>query len=156
MAAKLKVFGWSDGFHSWTVATSSRPKALAAWEVGQDLFKTGLAHEVHDGPERDAALASPGTVIKTGLAIDPGVMAAVKPKAASRTRAEEARRRKAEARVADLQSRLDALQERSATERADLETRQAALAQEIDDVTARDDKARKGLQAQLREAQRAV
>ncbi len=27
--AKLKVFTWSDGFHAFTVATTSRPRALA-------------------------------------------------------------------------------------------------------------------------------
>ena len=43
MAAKLKVFRYSDGFHAWTVAASSRPKALAAWGVKRDLFKDGSA-----------------------------------------------------------------------------------------------------------------
>lgn len=28
--AKLKVFTWSDGFHAYTVATTSRARALAA------------------------------------------------------------------------------------------------------------------------------
>ncbi|MBF6603782.1 MAG: hypothetical protein ITG03_12555, partial [Sphingorhabdus sp.] len=49
MAQKLKVFAWSDGFHAFTVATSSKPKALAAWGMGQDIFKSGLAREIHDG-----------------------------------------------------------------------------------------------------------
>lgn len=40
MAQKLKVFTWSDGFHAHTVAVSSRPKALAAWGVSQDIFKS--------------------------------------------------------------------------------------------------------------------
>jgi hypothetical protein len=70
MAAKLKVFTWSDGFHAFTVAVSSRPKALNAWGIGQDLFKSGLAHEVDSGPARDAALAAPGEVIQTGEAVD--------------------------------------------------------------------------------------
>lgn len=42
MAARLKLFEWSDGFHTFTVAASSRPKALVAWGSGQDLFATGL------------------------------------------------------------------------------------------------------------------
>ena len=53
MAARLKVFTWSDGFHAFTVAASSRPKALAAWGVGQDLFKSGLARQIEQGPDHD-------------------------------------------------------------------------------------------------------
>nr|WP_314435032.1 hypothetical protein [uncultured Brevundimonas sp.] len=45
MAPRLKVFRWSDGFHAYSVAVSSRPKALSAWGSGQDLFATGLAAE---------------------------------------------------------------------------------------------------------------
>ena len=59
MAPRIKVFSWSDGFHSWTVATSSRPKALDVWAVERDLFKSGLAHGITDGPEHEAALAEP-------------------------------------------------------------------------------------------------
>jgi hypothetical protein len=44
--AGLKVFSWSDGFHAFTVAASSRPKALAAWGMSRDIFKDGLAHEI--------------------------------------------------------------------------------------------------------------
>ncbi len=103
MAPRLKVFSWSDGFHSWTVATASRPKALHAWGVEQDLFKSGLAHEITDGPEHEAALAKPGTVIRTGMAIDPGKIEAQKPDPG------QARRRKEKARAAEIQSRIDTL-----------------------------------------------
>lgn len=75
MAAKLKVFTWSDGFHAFTVAVSSKPKALAAWGIGQDLFKSGLAHEVASGPSHAAARAAPGEVIQTGEAVDIGALA---------------------------------------------------------------------------------
>lgn len=156
MAARLKVFGWSDGFHSWTVATSSRAKALAAWEVEQDLFKTGLAHEVETGPERDQALASPGTVIKSGLAIDVGIMSGGKPKSAATSARDDARRRKADARVAELKAELDALDIRSATELETLQTRLTELEQEIEDVRARDEKTRATLKTRLREARKAV
>lgn len=156
MAAKLKVFAWSDGFHSWTVATSSRAKALAAWEVEQDLFKTGLAQEIQEGPERDQALASPGTVIRTGLAIDAGTTARAEPKSGRRQAQEDARRRKAETRVAELKARLDALDARSTTELAELQTRLTALEQKIEAVRARDDQARATLKAQLRQARTAV
>ncbi len=72
MAKRLKVFTWSDGFHAFTVAVSSRPKALEAWGSKQDLFATGLASELSGGPDYEAALAAPGQVIERGLAIDVG------------------------------------------------------------------------------------
>ncbi|MDB5422249.1 MAG: hypothetical protein JWR59_2196 [Brevundimonas sp.] len=76
MAAKLKVFSWSDGFHAFTVAVSSKPKALEAWGIGQDIFKSGLAREVSGGPACDAALKTPGRVIQTGEAVDIGAIQA--------------------------------------------------------------------------------
>ena len=72
MAKRLKVFTWSDGFHAFTVAASSRPKALQAWGSRQDLFATGLASELDGGPDYEAALAAPGEVIERGLIIDVG------------------------------------------------------------------------------------
>jgi hypothetical protein len=65
MARKLKVFSWSDGLHDYTVAATSRAKALEAWDVGRDLFKDGTAREVAEGTSRDAALATPETVVTT-------------------------------------------------------------------------------------------
>ncbi|CAN5355421.1 hypothetical protein BH09PSE1_BH09PSE1_23740 [soil metagenome] len=102
MAARLKVFTWSDGFHAFTVATSSKPKALAAWGIGQDIFKSGLAHEVTEGPAHDAALAAPGEVIQKGEAVDVGALGkarTAKPKPGP-TAAQKAR-------VASLQEALD-------------------------------------------------
>ena len=72
MARKLKVFCYSDGFHSWTVAAPSRAKALEAWGVKRDLFKDGSAREIDVGPDREAALASPGELIERGLSVDIG------------------------------------------------------------------------------------
>lgn len=74
MAPRLKVFSWSNGFHAFTVAVSSRPKALAAWGVEQDLFATGLARELMSGPDYEAARAAPGEVIRRGEAIDRGAL----------------------------------------------------------------------------------
>lgn len=98
MAQRLKRFEWSDGFHTFTVAASSRPKALVAWGSGQDLFATGLAKEVDDSPDAKAAKASPGTVIERKLDVKlpagaPKKGAAKKtkqPSAADRKRVEEA------------------------------------------------------------------
>jgi hypothetical protein len=70
MAAKLKVFVTSDGLTDYVVAASSRPKALAAWGVRQDLFKEGQAHETDDPALVKAASAQPGEVLRrpTGAA----------------------------------------------------------------------------------------
>ena len=75
MAPRLKVFTWSDGFHPFTVATTSRAKALDAWGSRQDLFATGLASELSGGPDHDAAQASPRVVVERGLAVDIGKLA---------------------------------------------------------------------------------
>jgi hypothetical protein len=64
MAARLKVFVTSDGFTDYVVAVSSRAKALAAWNVRQDVFKEGLAHETDDADLVRAALAQPGEVLR--------------------------------------------------------------------------------------------
>ena len=121
MAPRLKVFCWSDGFHAFSVAASSRQKALDAWGTGRDIFKDGLAREVTEGPDHAAALKSPGEVIERGLTVDVG-------KAAPRMkrpvkRPSEAARRKVEA----LEAELEALDRAGAAEREALETRLAAL-----------------------------
>jgi len=67
MAARLKVFSWSNGIDAFTVATTSRPRALEAWGMEQDIFKDGLAHQIDEGPDHEAALKSPGKVIKRRL-----------------------------------------------------------------------------------------
>jgi hypothetical protein len=64
MPARLKVFITSDGLTEYVVAASSRAKALAAWGVHQDLFKTGAAHETDDPAVMEAARANPGEVLR--------------------------------------------------------------------------------------------
>ncbi|OGN51008.1 MAG: hypothetical protein A2352_04710 [Caulobacterales bacterium RIFOXYB1_FULL_67_16] len=129
MAKRLKVFTWSDGFHAFTVAVGSRPKALAAWGSKQDLFATGLASELSGGPDYEAALAAPGEVIERGLAIDVGKIGkAAKPKTpAGPTKAQIRKRETLEAdreRLdADHKARLSALDRR----RAALEQEQARM-----------------------------
>ncbi len=99
--AKLKVFTWSDGFHAYAVATTSRAKALAAWGVARDLFKDGEARELTGGGDHDAALARPGDTIRRGLSMDVGkVSRATKPKPPSKADRE---------RVAALKRKLDGL-----------------------------------------------
>ena len=144
MAPRLKVFSWSDGFHSWTVATSSRPKALDAWAVEQELFKSGLAHEITDGPEHEAALAEPGTVIRTGLAIDPGLMEPQKPDPG------QARRRKAKAQAAEIQTRIDALDATLSDKVGALQAKRDALERKIADLEAEAGTARTALVKKLK------
>lgn len=143
MAPRLKVFCWSDGFHAFSVAASSRAKALAAWGIGRDIFKDGLAREVTDGPDHAAALKSPGEVIERGLAVDIGE--AAPRKAPKVKRPSEAARRKAEALEADL----DALDHAQASEREALEQQRATL-------EAKQAKARAALVKRLKAARAAV
>lgn len=152
MAPKLKVFCYSDGFHSWTVAASSRAKALAAWGVKRDLFKDGSAREIDVGPDREAALASPGELIERGLSVDIGKV--------ERTRAPKARPKpekpksdaKAKARVEALEAELDTLDEAQAEESAAIEAEREALERRAAALTKRQRKAREALKAKLKAA----
>ena len=147
MAAKLKVFTWSDGFHAFTVAASSRPKALEAWGVDQDLFKTGLAHEVDEGADRDAALASPGAVISRGLSVDVGKAETRKPKPKDD---------KARARLKALEADLESLDAEQAEQVQALDERQAALDRDRQGLVETQAKARKALLAKLKTARAAA
>ena len=120
--ARLKVFTWSDGFHAFTVAATSRPKALKAWGMTQDIFKSGLAREITDGPTFDAAQAQPGEVIQTGEAIDPGEISK-----APRRRRDSGPTPAKKARVADLEGRLERLDATQTTDIGNLEAEAAAL-----------------------------
>lgn len=149
MAPRLKVFTWSDGFHAFTVAASSRPKALAAWGSQQDLFATGLASELTGGPDFDAALASPGEVIKRGQAIDIGTVGkASKPRPASA--ASKARREE----IARIEAALDSLEaeRRSALDAIDTQVEQ--LERERAEVDQDHERRRKDLLADLKKARR--
>lgn len=145
MARAPKIFTWSDGFHRYTVAETSRAKALAAWETDRDLFKEGVAQENPDAPDANAALAAPGAVIRRAEA---GLKAAVekmpkpaKPKAPSqavmkrdleRARAalDKLDREHEEAEVA-LEMRRRELEDEAADLRDAHEERRAKLAREV-------------------------
>jgi hypothetical protein len=110
MAAKLKVFTWSDGFHAFTVATTSRPKALEAWGSRQDLFASGLPCPLTEGPDYDAALASPGQVIERGLTVDIGKVSKAERSNGYPDRARKVKSKaKARARLETLEAKLAAL-----------------------------------------------
>jgi hypothetical protein len=128
MARKLKVFSWSDGLHDYTVATTSRAKALEAWDVGRDLFKDGAAREVGEGAGHDAAMAAPDTVITTPAG---GLGAALKAlPARARRKPSKADIARAEA-LAALRAQFEALEdEAEASEVAFAERRGALEAEE--------------------------
>ena len=146
MARKLKVFSWSDGLHDYTVAASSRAKALEAWDVGRDLFKDGTAKELAEGPNHDAAIAAPETVITTPAG---GLGAALKalPAKVQRkpSKAETARAEKLAALKAELEGVED---EAEASELAFAERRSALDAEEA--------AAAEGLQARRAELEKAI
>lgn len=146
MAAKLKVFTWSDGFHAFTVATTSRPKALEAWGSKQDLFVTGLASQLSGGPDYDAALASPGEVIQRGMAIDVGRIQKAKPKTArGPSKAKVAKIEKLERALADLDTAHQ-------TDLADLDRRQQVLDAERQRTETAYEDDRKALASNLKKA----
>jgi hypothetical protein len=146
MANKLKVFSWSDGFHAFTVAVSSRPKALEAWGSKQDLFASGLARELRDGPDYKAAMAAPGEVIARGLAVDVGKIARISPRKA------DAGSKSRRARIEALEREVEALdgEHADALEKVDEEARrlQAHRSALSDDY----DRRRKALVAKLKAA----
>ncbi len=152
MARKLKVFCYSDGFHSWTVAAPSRAKALQAWGVKRDLFKDGSAREIDVGPDKAAALAAPGELIERGLSVDIGKV--------EKTRAPKAKARperpksdaKARARVEALEAELAALDKAQGDETATLEAEREALERQAAALAKRQRKAREGLKDRLKAA----
>lgn len=152
MARKLKVFCYSDGFHSWTVAATSRAKALAAWGVRRDLFKDGSAREIDLGPDREAALAAPGELIERGLSVDVGKVERTrtpKAKAGAKKPASDA---KARARVEALEAELTALDAAQAKETAAVETEREAVERKAAALAKRQAKARAALKTKLKAA----
>lgn len=151
MAPRLKVFTWSDGFHSHPVAVSSRAKALAAWGVEQDLFKSGYAHEVTSGPDYEAALASPGEVLRRGEAIDVGKISRARkpPKPSGPTAAQAAK-------VKALEADLAALDLAWQAEEAELDEARRVLEQNAREATERHEAARAALLRKLAGARKAV
>jgi hypothetical protein len=134
MARKLKVFSWSDGLHDYAVATTSRAKALEAWDVGRDLFKDGTAKEVGEGAVHDAAVAAPETVItRPAGGLGAALKALPKPILRSPDKAAVARATK----LARLGEELAALDAEAKASEADFEARREALDQQEAQARAR-------------------
>ena len=152
MARKLKVFCYSDGFHSWTVAAPSRAKALEAWGVKRDLFRDGAAREIDVGPDKAAALASPGELIERGLSVDIGKVERTKAPMAKPKPEKPKSDAKARAKVQSLEAELAALDEAQAEETATLEAEREALERRAAMLAKRQRKARDDLKAKLKAA----
>ncbi|GAA0646491.1 hypothetical protein [Brevundimonas lenta] len=151
MAPRLKVFTWSDGFHAFTVAAGSRPKALAAWGIKRDIFTDGLAHELEEGPDYDAALADPGQVIERGVAIDIDKVSR-RPSPKKKAGPSHAAREKVRA----LEAELHDLDQTQAEARADLEAEAQRIAAELNAMTKAHDRERDRLTARLKQARAKV
>lgn len=150
MAARLKVFATSDGFTDYVVATSSRPKALAAWGVRQDLFKEGRAHETDDRALVAAATLQPGEVLRrpAGSRGELAKVKAAKPKARAPDPAHERR-------IAALKRRLSALEADQAKALLKLEAQRDALEAKIAALRTDQALALEALKAELSAARRA-
>lgn len=143
MAARLKVFITSDGFTDFVVATSSRPKALSAWGVRQDLFKEGRASETDDPALVLLALEQPGKVLRRP---------AGSREALSRFDARRAKRKPAvsAARIRAMEARIAALVVRHKSALAALEQRRAALDQDIEALKQKQADEQAAIDAELR------
>jgi hypothetical protein len=150
--AKLKVFVTSDGLTDYVVAASSRPKALAAWGVRQDLFKSGQARETDDADLIQVASERPGEVLRRPAGTRETLAKAKsvrKPKPAAPSKA-------ALKKVADLEHRLASLEtshgealEKLSAERESLDRREALARQNFEAQKA-------GIEKDLAKARRAL
>jgi len=64
VAARLKVYRTAIGFHQVVVAAPNQGAALKAWDVADNLFANGTAEVTDDTDAVEAALASPGVVLR--------------------------------------------------------------------------------------------
>jgi hypothetical protein len=128
MAPRLKVFTWSDGFHRYTVAASSRAKALETWGFSRDLFKTGDAQQIASGDDYDEAIAHPGVSVERGLSIDTGKIRLKTPEPAKpKPAAPKAPSARDLERISRLQAELEALDSDLENTKADIDSRRRAL-----------------------------
>lgn len=134
MARAPKVFTWSDGFHRYTVAATSRARALAAWETDRDLFKEGVAAEAPDAPDAKAALAAPGAVIRRA---ESGLKSAVDklPRPQPRKGADDAEKKRKQA-LAEAEAALAAAEDEQRDAQGQIERRRRELEAEAGALSA--------------------
>lgn len=149
------------GFHDAFVAAPSQKAALAAWGSDANLFARGVAEEVTDPALTAEPLARPGEVVKRLRGTADEQFAALPPDRPKRTRAAEPdddaptprkprraapappppRKPKPDRDALDAaEAALDDAATRHRAEKDDLARREAALARERRDLTARQDK----------------
>ena len=162
MAAKLKVFVATNGLTRSLVAVSSKAKALEAWGSKQDLFKEGLAEEVTDPAEMEAALARPGEVVTrsalSAVALEAALAAMPKAKKSKAEKAEAKRGPSKEAleRVRKFEGKLADNDTREREALDDIARRRAALAEEETEVRGQAARRRRELEVKLAAAREAV
>lgn len=127
--ARLKVFVTSDGLTDFVVAASSKAKALAAWDVRQDLFKTGRARQTDDPALVKAATAKSGEVLRrpAGTLVALAKLKGRKATPAGPSKAALKKVAALEARLQALDAAHDAAQAKIEAERAALDAREEAL-----------------------------
>lgn len=64
MARKLKVYRTSIGFFELAIAAPSMKAAAEAWGATPDIFSRGFAEQTEDEKIVEAAMASPGVVLR--------------------------------------------------------------------------------------------
>jgi hypothetical protein len=145
---RLKVFQASLGFFESVVAVSSRPAALEAWGVRQNLFAEGWAKPATDEAAIAAALAHPGEPLRRAIGsndpfeLDPGSLPQVpdapKAKAApARPTPKEKPKPAPDRRALDrAEAALHALDEKRKAQEADFRARRDAL--DAEETTAQD------------------
>jgi hypothetical protein len=158
MAPRLKVFTTSDGFTDYVVAVSSRPKALAAWGVRQDLFKEGRAQETDDPALAKAARAQPGQVLRRAAG-SREALAKVKPRKPVKPGKPVKQGKPPKAllkRIDDLEKRLAKAEAAHAKASARLEAERAALDRREAELRAGYETRRSSLDARLAEARKVL
>jgi hypothetical protein len=165
---KLKVFAAPFGFFDTIVAVPSRTAALRAWDVRQNLFHEGYAHEVEDPELVAAAAAHPGQVLRRPIGsnkpfvADPRSLPEVPPparrgKAAGRPKAKAATRKPPPDRTAldRAEDALNRLEDARKAEAARLEARRAELDAEVARAREAYNAARRDAKAALEKARAA-
>lgn len=163
----LKVFRTPIGFHDAYVAAPSRKAALEAWGADKDLFASGSAELVTDPELTAQPLASPGEVIKRSRgslaehlrAAGRTTGKAKRAKADASAKAEPPPKRRRAPKPRPGRDKLDRaeavlgeFEARAASERAELDRREAELLKERKALNAKHRHQTDALQAKLERA----
>ncbi|MDG2520631.1 hypothetical protein P7B02_03675 [Caulobacter segnis] len=149
--ARLKTFVTSDGLTDYIVAATSRPKALAAWDVHQDLFKSGAARETDEPELVKAAARTPGQVVERPAGGRRGPVRIPKVRASTKNaKAQSAARRQ----IKSLTDKLAALEARTQAAREDIARRRDDLDAEAQTLEAAFEKENEALTGRLAQARR--